>query len=308
VSGGVEEGLRIGVAVTAFGLGLRHGIDWDHLAAITDLTSSAPNRRRGMIFSMLYAGGHALVVLVLGLLAIALGARLPTWADVVMERIVGLTLVALAVWVVVSLVRHGRDFTLRSRWSLIASMVTRLVDWLRRRPRDNELVVIEHEHTIPEDDPHGHNHHDHGHSTQDARSVETVDPGSRSVEVASTRRHVHVGRMPSDPFTRYGSFSAFGVGMLHGIGAETPTQIIVLGAAAGASGGTAGVVFLAVFLAGLFCSNTLVAVASLAGILHRERAFPLYAGFSVLIATFSLIVGLAFLLGQADGLPALLGG
>jgi high-affinity nickel permease len=29
-----------GVLVTGFVLGIRHGIDWDHIAAITDITST----------------------------------------------------------------------------------------------------------------------------------------------------------------------------------------------------------------------------------------------------------------------------
>jgi high-affinity nickel-transport protein len=96
--------------------------------------------------------------------------------------------------------------------------------------------------------------------------------------------------------------------MLHGIGAETPTQIVVLAAAAGAGGGVAGVLFLAVFLAGLFCSNTLVALGAVAGLFNRERAFPLYAGLSVVVAGFSLVIGVAILAGRGDGLPSLLGG
>ena len=96
--------------------------------------------------------------------------------------------------------------------------------------------------------------------------------------------------------------------MLHGIGAETPTQIVVLAAAAGAGGGVAGVVFLVAFLAGLFCSNSLLAVASVAGLLQRKRAFPLYAGFSLLIAAFSLCVGLTLLVGGGERLPHWLGG
>src|SRR4029453_8083654 len=35
---GVPAG--IGVLVTGFALGIRHGIDWDHIAAITDITST----------------------------------------------------------------------------------------------------------------------------------------------------------------------------------------------------------------------------------------------------------------------------
>ena len=35
-----SEALGVGVIVSAFLFGFRHGIDWDHIAAITDITSS----------------------------------------------------------------------------------------------------------------------------------------------------------------------------------------------------------------------------------------------------------------------------
>jgi len=319
VSGALVEGLQIGVAVTAFGLGMRHGIDWDHLAAITDLTSSAPDRRRGLLHATLYATGHALVVFLLGLAAIALGARLPDGADRAMQVLVGLSLVALAVWVAASLLRDGRSFTLRSRWSLIASLVGRLVDRWRRWRRDgDEVVVIEHEHEHPGAPDHD-RHPIHGHAEVRApvharvaieglAAGEAAGEGRSVVATRRSRRHTHIGHLPEDPFTRYGRVSSFFVGMLHGIGAETPTQVIVLAAAAGIGGGMASVVFLAVFLAGLFCSNTLVAMGSLAGLFDRERAFPVYVALSVVVATFSFGVGLLLLLGRAEALPTLLGG
>jgi high-affinity nickel permease len=35
-----EPAANIGVLATGLLLGVRHGIDWDHIAAITDITSS----------------------------------------------------------------------------------------------------------------------------------------------------------------------------------------------------------------------------------------------------------------------------
>ena len=55
---------------TAFGaaivFGFRHGFDWDHLAALTDLTGSQTSSKRSMWLATLYALGHAVMVLVLG--------------------------------------------------------------------------------------------------------------------------------------------------------------------------------------------------------------------------------------------------
>ena len=36
-----------------------------------------------------------------------------------MGRVVGITLIALGVYVFVSLIRHGREFRMRSRWMLV---------------------------------------------------------------------------------------------------------------------------------------------------------------------------------------------
>ncbi|HEX9766528.1 MAG TPA: hypothetical protein VGA36_07170, partial [Nitriliruptorales bacterium] len=115
--------VSVGLLVTALGLGLRHGVDWDHIAAITDVASTSTSRRESLRLSTLYALGHALVVFVLGVLAIQLSAVVPPSLDTIMERVVGITLVVLGVWVIVGLVRHGRDFRMRSRWML-------LFDWL----------------------------------------------------------------------------------------------------------------------------------------------------------------------------------
>src|SRR5881398_948216 len=102
-------GLGFGLVLTALGLGFAHGIDWDHLAAITDITSSQDERRESLLYGTLYALGHALVILMLGALAIVAGDSLPSGVDNVMERVVGVTLLVLGVYVFYSLIRHGRD-------------------------------------------------------------------------------------------------------------------------------------------------------------------------------------------------------
>ena len=53
--------MTTGLLATSFALGLRHGFDWDHIAAIADLNSTADERRRGFALSLYYALGHAVV-------------------------------------------------------------------------------------------------------------------------------------------------------------------------------------------------------------------------------------------------------
>src|SRR5271163_2536534 len=47
-------------------LGFRHGFDYDHIAAISDITSVEPSRKRAMRMGLLYVIGHASTVAVLG--------------------------------------------------------------------------------------------------------------------------------------------------------------------------------------------------------------------------------------------------
>ena len=300
------DALTVGVLATTFGFGLRHGIDWDHIAAITDISSSQETSREGLKLATLYALGHAAVVFALGVAAIGFGERLPAGIDAIMERFVGATLVLLGVYVIYALLRHGRDFRMRSRWMLLFAGARRAWRWLTRRT--GETVTVEHEHEHPVEDVH------HGPDSVVGPPTGTAPSAAGSGEAVQTvtrthrHRHRHVAPMPDDPFATYGTATAFGVGMIHGVGAETPTQVVVFLTAAGVAGVTGGVLLLGVFLLGLLVSNSVIAVASSFGFFSAERSFPVYATISVVTGVFSLVVGSLFLFGDAGWLPALFGG
>jgi hypothetical protein len=96
--------------------------------------------------------------------------------------------------------------------------------------------------------------------------------------------------MPQDPFVEYGLATSFAVGMIHGIGAETPTQLLVFLVAVQSGGRIAGATLLAAFVGGLIASNTLIALASTFGFLRAGRNFVVYASVAVLVGCFSLVV------------------
>ena len=58
-------------------LGLRHGFDYDHLAAISDITAVQRNWRSGLRLGITYALGHAFTVAVLGISVLQLNLGLP---------------------------------------------------------------------------------------------------------------------------------------------------------------------------------------------------------------------------------------
>jgi high-affinity nickel-transport protein len=218
-----------------------------------------------------------------------------------MAHFVGATLVILGCYVFYSVLRHGRDFRMRSRWMLLFSALRRATQWLRQR-RQPEVVIVEHEHEHQIDEAHDHSR------AHDRLSVDTVGRSSPVRSSTHSHGHRHVAALPNDPFMTYGRATSFGIGMVHGIGAETPTQILIFAAAAGAGGRLAGTVLLCCFLAGLLTSNTVVALASTFGFTGATRNWYVYLAVSLVTATFSLVIGVTFLLGRATVLPAMFGG
>jgi high-affinity nickel-transport protein len=306
----VPSAVGVGVLLTGLFLGIRHGIDWDHIAAISDITSTtasahmaeaahteqhhalaghshahggtpevrahdagpgaatlapalpaAVRRDRGLLVGQgeairlgtLYALGHGSVVIALGLAALAFGAILPEWLDPLMGRIVGLTLLALGIWVMYSIYRYaraGEAFRLRSRWMLVFDGVR--YGWRRFQAR-----------------LHGHEH---------------VEP----LEMSS-----------------YGPRTAFGVGMIHGIGAETGSQVLLIAAVGGASSAGLGVPMLLAFVIGLLISNLGIVLISSVGFVSSQARERLYVAIGAVAGVFSLAIGTVFLFGLDGALPDL---
>lgn len=295
--GGIEaEGVQLGLMVTAVGYGLRHGVDWDHIAAITELTAPQETPRRAMGVATLYASGHAAVVLLLGAFAIVGGELLPRWLDAAMGRVVGATLVGLGAYVLWAFVRDRRNFRIRSRWLLLADALAGLRRW-----RERGEVVIDHDH--PHDHGPGGHAHPHEHGVPTGGGAPLPEP----VAVVAGHRHVHrhIGTLPAD-ITAPGNRTALLIGLLHGIGAETPTQVILFLTAAHVAGDLTAVALLVAFLAGLVASNTAVALASSYGYLSARRSFAVYATIGIVNAVMSLVIGVVFLAGGT--LPAIIAG
>jgi hypothetical protein len=291
------------LAPSAFGaavaFGFRHGFDWDHIAALTDLTGSQTNCRRSMCLATLYALGHATMVLVLGSAAILFMEQVPGSVDVAMERLVGVSLISLALWMAWTALRTGGAPPLRSRWMLLIEGARRV---MRRRPSVDVPIVIEHSHVHDHSQPmHGHTHRTGGHGDHDHGG------GPTDLVVQHRHLHRHVAVVPHDPFTTYGTWSSFGVGLLHGVGAETPTQIVVFAAAANASGRPASIGLLVCFILGLLVSNSLVAAASTFGFARIVGNRIVTATLAAVTVAFSLAVGTLLLLGEGAVLPPMLG-
>jgi high-affinity nickel-transport protein len=201
----------LGAILFAVVLGVRHGLDWDHLTAIADLVGVPGQRtRRSLGLALWYCLGHGTVILVLGLLVGVLGLHLPPELDRVSEMVVGATLVLMGLLVLSQVWRQGSGYQFAGRWSTLLHAFDRL----RHRNR-----------------PHAHS-----------------------------------------PLTRQLSLrAAMGIGVLHGTGAETPTQVVLFATAAAAGPSDAPALVLLAFVVGLIASDLAVALLWLSGRLGTLR-------------------------------------
>lgn len=228
-------------------LGFRHGFDYDHIAAISDITSVQTNRWLGMRLGLLYALGHAATVAVLGSTVIVFQLSLPHGFDRIAERLVGLTLLILGVYVLGSLFKGNPSP--RSRFHLMAAAV-RWVNWKMQR--------YWHNHDVPR---------------------------------------------PADKNWNYTAKSVLMIGVVHGLGAETPTQLMIFLLAANLGGIGKGFVGLAAFIVGLLVMNTIM-TASAVGLFGFSSRLPRFQFVvTALTAIYSLAVGAFFLFGSSGILP-----
>ncbi len=247
-----DLGMMVMLLLSALFLGLQHGIDWDHIAAISDITGTADDPRHGFFLGSIYALGHAMIVTVLGVIAIFVGIALPDWIDGMMEPLVGATLMFLGVWIIYSIIHTGENFQMRSRWMLLFDGLRALWRWVMGQLRGHPQPV--------------------------------------QVENRSS----------------YGVRTALGIGMLHGIGAETASQALLFLGIAGVGGKMVGSLMLICFVLGLVVSNTGIVVASIFGFRVARNNRKAYMAFGGAAALFSLIMGFFFLTGQISLLPPIL--
>jgi high-affinity nickel permease len=230
-------------------LGFRHGFDYDHIAAITDITSVQQSPFRAMRLGLLYAAGHAAMIALLGSIVILFQLSLPHWLDSWAERLVGLTLIVLAGYVLGTLL-----------WG----------DPMRVPPSRAALVIR----------------------------------GYRSVARRFSSARVDLpGKISTEQDVTYTGATAMGIGVIHGLGAETPSQLAIFLIAAHLGGIGKGIAGMALFLVGLLVMNTLM-TASACGLFHRSAPHPkVLRVFMGLTAAYSFVIGCVFLLGSSGYLP-----
>ena len=114
-------------------------------------------------------------------------------------------------------------------------------------------------------------------------------------------QHEHVHAEPQN----YSSRTALGIGMIHGVGAETGTQALIIATAVGATSQSVAIAALLVFVLGLLISNTAVTIMSTVGFVSAHRRQTIYVMAGLVAAVFSLVLGIVFLTASTGILPDL---
>jgi high-affinity nickel-transport protein len=293
---------------TALVLGIRHGFDWDHIAAITDITSTSAtadagteaHQRQHELVGHVHTHGHggeteirahdagpgaATASMAVGRSrglsrrtvvaeqrhAIALGT-LYALGHAVVVAILGIAAIQLGAqlpdWIDPIMGQVvGLTLLLLGVWVFIS-----LYQYARYgtefRLRSRWMLVFD-----------------------------SLRYGWRRLQ-ARLHGHEHVAPVE---MSAYGARTAFGVGMIHGVGAETATQALLIAGIGGAAGQGLGVPMLLAFICGLLISNTLVVVITASGFVASQLRQRLYLVVGVLAGAFSIVVGTIFLF-RADAL------
>lgn len=314
----------VGLIVTALVLGLRHGLDWDHLAAITDITSTtaaadAATEAHEISHRRLastrhdhdheHGGPSELATHADGMApeqrdgkppaegndattAAEKSASRPPWTDDQRHAILLGTLYALGHAAVVAVLGLAA--------LLLGAILPDWVDPIMGRVVGATLLLL------------GiwvfvslYRYARHGTPFRLRSRWMLVFDGARYAwRRLNARFHGHEHVDPLE-MSSYGRRTAFGVGMIHGVGAETGTQVLLIAAIGGAAQAGLGIPMMLAFILGLVLTNTAIVVISATGFVASQVRERLYVLLGVAAGTFSVAIGLVFLVGQDGLLPAL---
>jgi len=93
--------------------------------------------------------------------------------------------------------------------------------------------------------------------------------------------------------------------MIHGIGAETGSQVLIIAAVGGAASAGLGVPMMVAFIVGLVISNSVIVFLTATGFVASQVRQRIYLVVGVVAGAFSLAIGVLFLFQAESLLPNL---
>lgn len=278
-------------------LGIRHGFDWDHIAAITDITSSAvganprphapatPVAHESMVLAtsaqlesgaMLFASTGSQTV---G--ASLRDARLRAFALGTMYALGHASVVAVLGLAAFLFGLKLPDWIDPIMGSLVGLTLLALGAWLLW----SAYRVMR-----------------HGSSMRLRSRWMLAFDGLRAVR-SRIHGRTHDPAAAASQTQAYGAGTSYGVGMIHGIGAETATQILLITAIGGAAGQQLGIPLMLSFIVGLLVANTVIVGVSASGLGAARDRKRLQATIGVIAGLVSIFIGGLLFFGLDTVLP-----
>ena len=96
----------ITILTLAFGLGMLHALDADHIMAVSGLSSTRPDWRQSLRFCLRWAVGHGTTLLLIGSGVFLFGLAIPNELSHLAESLVGVVLIVIGCLVLWNLYRN----------------------------------------------------------------------------------------------------------------------------------------------------------------------------------------------------------
>ncbi|MFC0270557.1 High-affinity nickel-transporter [Metabacillus herbersteinensis] len=229
-------------ALLAVFIGMRHGMDSDHVAAIADMVGSEERKRRQVSLGLMYALGHGLIVLIIGLISILIGLKLPTNAQVFLEGFVGITLLLLGGFILYTVFVQRNEYEYKSRIKIVYEFLANFTPKAKREGIKANLSPL-----------------------------------------------------------AFGVIGAFLIGIIHGIGVETPTQLAVITNAVGMSNLSAAMIQLFLFVIGLLISTIFITCCLSWGFVKARFRKQLFIILGSITGIYSIGLGVIMLVELVKG-------
>jgi len=84
----------------AFGLGILHALDADHIMTVSGLASTRVSLRNSLQFCFRWAAGHGISLLIIGSCVYLLGMAIPHGLSHYAESVVGVMLIVIGLWII----------------------------------------------------------------------------------------------------------------------------------------------------------------------------------------------------------------
>ena len=214
----------LSLAFLAILIGIRHGFDADHVAAVADMVGAETEKKKQLTYGFCYAVGHGGIVFLIGLATIFLGLNLPESFSYVMEIFVAITLLLLGAYIFFSMLKSKKDYQFKGLMSLVKNQ-------LSKRFKKEQSPVL------------------------------------------------------------FGLAAALIVGVIHGIGVESPTQILILSNVAGVGDMLAAISQLSLFVFGILIATVCITLAVSFGFMKAQVRRRIYLFIGSLTGVYSIGLG-----------------